>query len=58
MQAVENKWNRSSTFKIAFTQHYKELAGNNALVRKAVERNGDKFDGKTIEKKDKSKKIA
>tara|TARA_R100000808_G_C2154595_1_gene165688 strand:+ start:4505 stop:7495 length:2991 start_codon:yes stop_codon:yes gene_type:complete len=51
MQWIENKFNRSSTFKIAFTKHYRELAGNDALVRKAVEKNGSKFDGKTVEQK-------
>jgi hypothetical protein len=36
MQWVENKVNRSLTFKIAFTQQYRALKDNPALLRRAV----------------------
>ena len=54
MQQVENKINRASTFKIAFSMHYKALSRDNSLIKKAIETNPGAFKknkGKTLEEK-------
>ena len=43
MQYIENKWNRATTFKIAFVQHYNELGQNNSIVTRAVKTNKKAF---------------
>ena len=52
MQYIENRINRSSTFKIAFVHHFNELKRNPALIFKAVDKNPDAFKkGKSVEDK-------
>jgi len=49
MQWVENKVNRSTTFKLAFSKMYQDLTNNKDLVKKYIERPSDKDVGERIE---------
>jgi|TARA_Y100000310_G_scaffold136448_1_gene135316 hypothetical protein len=49
MQWVENKVNRSTTFKLAFSKMYQDLLKNEDLVKKYMDRPSDKNIGERIE---------
>jgi len=49
MQWVENKVNRSTTFKLAFSKMYQDLLQNKDLVKKYIERPSDKDVGERVE---------
>ena len=49
MQWVENKVNRSTTFKLAFSKMYQDLLKNEDLVKKYIERPSDKDVSERVE---------